>query len=119
MQFATETTNTVPPVVSTMLPMGAVAHTATPEAAPAHEATKKGKKISEDQVQKVVRDINEQLQSIQTDLKFSVDKSTGKMVLKIVNSKTEEVVRQIPGEDALRLSTRISKLLGFIVDWNA
>jgi flagellar protein FlaG len=119
MQFATEATHAVSPVVVTPLPMGTVTHTAKHDPPHTNEMPQEEKKVSEEGVKKIVHDINEQLQSIHTELNFSVDKETDRMVLKIVNSKTHEVIRQIPAEDALRLSSRISKLLGVLVDGNA
>jgi flagellar protein FlaG len=76
-------------------------------------------KISEDDVQKVVKELNHHLRATNTEMNFSVDKDTEKVVLKIVDSETQEVIRQIPAEEALRRSLQISKLLGFLVDENA
>ncbi len=87
-------------------------------AAPVQPLPKAEKPLQED-VEKIVQDINENLQAMHTELNFSVDKETDKMVLKIVNSRTQEVIRQIPAEDALRIASRLSKLLGLLVDGNA
>lgn len=76
-------------------------------------------RISEDDVQKVVKELNHHLRATNMELNFSVDKETEKVVLKIVDSETQEVIRQIPAEEALRRSLQISKLLGFLVDENA
>ncbi|HXF99321.1 MAG TPA: flagellar protein FlaG, partial [Bacteroidota bacterium] len=50
-------------------------------------------KLSQEEVERIVRDVNEQLQAMHTELNFSVDKETEKLVLKIINSKTHEVIR--------------------------
>lgn len=88
-----------------------------------HEATvqeaEHHKKLSHEEVEKIVREVNDQLQAMHTELNFSVDKETDKLVLRIINSKTHEVIRQIPAEEALRIASRISKLLGLLVDGNA
>jgi flagellar protein FlaG len=76
-------------------------------------------KKTEDDVQKAVKELNQHLRATNTEMNFSIDKETEKLVLKIVDSKTHEVIRQIPAEDALRRSLRIGKLLGFLVDENA
>ncbi len=70
-------------------------------------------------VEKIISDINTQLQSMHTELNFSIDSETDRMVLKIVNSETDEVIRQIPAEEALRIASRLSKLLGLLVDHSA
>lgn len=77
------------------------------------------KKLSQEEVERIVREVNENLQAMHTELNFSVDKETEKIVLKIVNSKTQEVIRQIPPEEALRIASRLSKLLGLLIDGNA
>lgn len=78
------------------------------------------KKVSEEDIQRIVKEINAALQTMHaTELNFSVDKETEKVVVKIINSQTHEVIRQIPAEDALRIASRINKLLGLLIDGNA
>lgn len=59
--------------------------------------------------------LSERLQSIfntpDTALRFSIDNDTKKIILKIVNSATNEVVQQIPSELALQLSKFIASTL--------
>ncbi|MBS1538937.1 MAG: flagellar protein FlaG [Bacteroidetes bacterium] len=59
--------------------------------------------------------LSENLQQIfntpDTALRFSIDKDTKKIILKIVNSKTNEVVQQIPTEVAMKLSQYIASTL--------
>ncbi|MFN8360649.1 MAG: flagellar protein FlaG [Candidatus Kapaibacterium sp.] len=59
--------------------------------------------------------LSERLQAIfntpDTALRFSIDNDTKKIILKIVNSATNEVVQQIPSELALQLSKFISSTL--------
>lgn len=77
------------------------------------------KKLSKEEVERIVREVNDNLLAMHTELNFSVDKETDKIVLKIINSKTHEVIRQIPAEEALRIASRLSKLLGLLIDGNA
>ena len=73
-------------------------------------------KVSEQEAQQVARHLNAELKPFNTELSFSVDKETEKIVIKIVSSETEEVVRQIPAEEVLRIAARVRKLLGLLVD---
>jgi flagellar protein FlaG len=75
-------------------------------------------KVSMGELQKAVVDVNQNLAGMHSELNFSVDKDSGKVVLKIIDSKTKEVIRQIPQEEALRLASKISQLLGLFVDEN-
>lgn len=56
--------------------------------------------------------INEYVASTQRELRFSVDETTGKQVVQVVNQTTSEVVRQIPGDVALRLARNLNNLRG-------
>lgn len=49
-------------------------------------------------------DLNRQLQELGTSLQFSVDKKHGEMVIKVVDTETREVIRQIPAEEALAVA---------------
>lgn len=43
------------------------------------------------------------------DLSFSLDDSTGRVVVKVTDSTSGEVIRQIPSEEALRLAERLDE----------
>jgi len=67
--------------------------------------------VSSEELQTAVATLNEHLQQIQRDLLFSVDDSSGRTIVRVVNSETEEVVRQIPSEEVLRISRNIQQQL--------
>ena len=41
---------------------------------------------------------------------FSIDDSTGRMVVKVTDSKSGDVIRQMPTEDALRLAESLDEM---------
>jgi flagellar protein FlaG len=55
-------------------------------------------------VEKAVEDINDHLQTIGRDLSFSVDNDSGRTIIKVMDSETDEVIRQIPSEEVLNLA---------------
>ncbi|HHJ13525.1 MAG TPA: flagellar protein FlaG [Gammaproteobacteria bacterium] len=59
------------------------------------------------EVEAAVSRISDFVQNFQRDLQFSVDKESGRTVIKVVDSETEEVIRQIPSEETLRLAARL------------
>lgn len=67
--------------------------------------------VSAEELQQVVEKLNDHVQQIQRDLKFSVDDSSGRTVIRVVDSQTEEVVRQIPSEEVLRISRNLQQQL--------
>jgi len=68
--------------------------------------------ISSEELQQAVAQLNESVQQIQRDLLFSVDDSSGRTVVRVVNTETEEVVRQMPTEEVLRISRNIKDQVG-------
>lgn len=49
-------------------------------------------------------------------LQFNVNKELGSVVVKIVDSTTNQVVKEIPSEDMQRLKIRIRKAIGNLYD---
>ncbi len=54
---------------------------------------------------------NYALEVAQRQIQFAVDKETRRTVIKIVDPETNEVVRQIPPEESLRILRMISRLV--------
>jgi flagellar protein FlaG len=66
-----------------------------------------------DQLQKAVVAINEYVQSINRDLQFSVDEETERTVIKVIDSESGELIRQIPDEIFLELARKLNDDGGF------
>ncbi|PID42455.1 MAG: flagellar biosynthesis protein FlaG [Proteobacteria bacterium] len=60
-----------------------------------------------EQLEKAVTRLNDYIQSVQRDLHFNVDDDSGRMVVKVVDRNTNEVVRQIPDEVALNMARNL------------
>lgn len=58
-------------------------------------------------VESAVSRITDFVQNFQRDLQFSIDKESDRMVVKVVDSKTQEVIRQIPSEETLRIAQNL------------
>ena len=56
-----------------------------------------------------VEDINEYIQSVQRELQFSVDKDSGHTIIKVMDMETNEVIRQIPNEEALKFARMLEE----------
>lgn len=61
-------------------------------------------------VEAAVSKLSDYVQNYQRDLRFSVDQATGRTVIKVVDSETDEVIRQIPPEHVLKLVQRLESL---------
>jgi len=58
-----------------------------------------GKKLDQ-----AVVHLNDHMQSLQREIRFQVDRKTGKVVVKVIDQKTHQVLQQIPDEVAIRLA---------------
>ena|SRR5690242_13224061 len=59
--------------------------------------------------------INRKLQESDQQLRFAVDHDSGKMVVRVVDTATDQVIRQIPSDVALAISQSLEKLQGLLV----
>lgn len=54
--------------------------------------------------------VNSHLQEAGSELKFQVDKETGRTVFKVINPKNGEVILQVPSEEMLALARNLRAL---------
>lgn len=60
-------------------------------------------------LKKAVDDLNGFIQNTHRDLQFSIDEDSGTMVVRVIDSKSEKVIRQIPNEETLRLARSLAE----------
>jgi len=61
------------------------------------------------QLDDAVSKLNEYVQSVQRDLQFEVNNELGQTVVRVVDQETQEVIRQIPDEVAMRLAENLQQ----------
>lgn len=68
-----------------------------------------GQPNREDQqaVKNAVDKINGMMQSSNQDVKFSIDKSTGRIVIKVMDMQNNQVIKQIPSKEVLAIAQQI------------
>lgn len=66
-----------------------------------------------------VERIRTQMQSLQRNLNFSVDDSSGNVVVQVLDGDSGKVVRQIPSEDILRLAERLDEMRSLLFEAKA
>lgn len=85
------------------------------ETASADDAKAVDAKPSPDKVRDAVDKVNEFVNLSQTGLEFSVDDDTDTMVVKVLDTETHKVIRQIPSEEVLKIAQALDKLQGLLV----
>ncbi|MES2070376.1 MAG: flagellar protein FlaG [Pseudomonadota bacterium] len=68
------------------------------------------------QVNEAVKSINKMLQSsFSQDLEFSFDADANRAIVKVIDQKTKEVIRQMPTPEALEIAKALDKLQGLLI----
>jgi flagellar protein FlaG len=60
-------------------------------------------------LQGAVSQINDYVQNLQRSLLFTVDEASGKDVVTVLDSETDEVIRQYPSEEILAIARRLAE----------
>jgi len=66
-------------------------------------------------VKQAVAAINDTIKSFTRDVEFATDSDSKSTVVKVMDNKTGEVIRQIPSEEVLTIAKALDKLQGLII----
>lgn len=72
--------------------------------------------ITEDQVSEVVRRANRSLEWAKRHFEYSIHDKTNTFVVRVYDSESDELIREIPPERILDLVARLWEVAGLIVD---
>ncbi|MBB1519630.1 flagellar protein FlaG [Aquipseudomonas guryensis] len=66
--------------------------------------------ISREQVESAVSTIQEFVQSVRRNINFSLEDTSGRVVVKVTDSTSGDIIRQIPSEEALQLAESLQEV---------
>ena len=69
-----------------------------------------------DELQNAVQELNDKIARQELKVNFTVDKDTGRFVVRVMDTKTGHLIRQIPNEETLQFTRSVERGLGAIVD---
>lgn len=75
--------------------------------------------VTQETVAAAVQSANAYVQSISSSIQFSLDQDSGRTVVKMVDTETEEVLRQFPSEEMLAISKSIDRMQGLLINREA
>lgn len=75
--------------------------------------------VTREAVAAAVQSANAYVQSVSTNLQFSLDEDTGRTVVKMIDTRTDEVLRQFPSEAMLAISRSIDRMQGLLINREA
>lgn len=76
-----------------------------------------GTQVSRQELEETLQRVRESLKSMASNnLEFSIDDTTGKTVVRVVDSSTKELIRQIPTEEMLAIAQALDgEIKGLLV----
>ena len=92
-----------------------VAATAAAEGTAGTSADRKAAPARKEDLAHALKSINEVLQDRSPSLEFSVDSSTDRSVVKVVDKDTREVIRQMPSREAIEIARALDKLQSLLI----
>jgi len=72
--------------------------------------------VKTDDLTKIVEEVNDALKSLDVKRGYRVDKELNKTIVSIIDTETDDIIRQIPMEDAIRLAKNINEIIGLFYD---
>ncbi|MBY0483158.1 flagellar protein FlaG [Nitrosomonas sp.] len=69
---------------------------------------------SDEQIRQAVQNIQGAVDNLAHNLRFSIDEDTGKTIIKVVDTHTDEVIRQFPTEQAIEIARTLDKVQGLL-----
>jgi flagellar protein FlaG len=77
---------------------------------PANEDSAPRDEVSREQIEAAVATIQDFVQNVQRSLNFSLEEGSGRVVVKVTDAGSGDVIRQIPSEEALQLAENLSEV---------
>ncbi len=75
--------------------------------------------VNKADLQAAVDAANKFMAPVARNLQFSIDDNSGRTIVKVIDTETDKVVRQIPSEEMLAISRALGKLKGVMLEQKA
>ena len=94
-----------------------------PKVSSAEELTaqpeQKDSTVEQAELQSAVSKLNDYVQNISRTLSYSIEETTGTTIVQVYDSTTEELIRQIPTEETIKLAASIEANSGLLIQEQA
>jgi flagellar protein FlaG len=77
---------------------------------------KKDVKVTRENVENIVDTLNSAAKSVNQRVSFSFNDKTDRVILRFIDGDTNEVIREIPPKEMIKLLERMHDLIGMFVD---
>lgn len=76
---------------------------------------KANRETQRQQVEQAVRQVNDFVHPINDSIEFSLDSETNKVIVKVIDVATKEVIKQFPSEEMLAIAKALDRLQGLLI----
>jgi len=77
------------------------------------------KQPTEAELQQAVANLQQKAQKAAPNLQFSIDRDTSRIVIRVTDSSTQEVIHQFPPEEVLRMDRELERMQGMFLNKKA
>lgn len=88
---------------------------AVPVELPAQAVRPVSNQVDSEKVKSSLDQLNKLAKQFARDLEFTVDEDTGENVVKVIDTQSKEVIRQMPTEEMLAIAKALDKLQGLLI----
>lgn len=74
------------------------------------------KDLTPQRIDTIATDMQARLKRLNTELRLEVDQKSDRVIVKILDQGTKQVIRQIPSEELLAISERLEEFVGVFYD---
>jgi len=75
--------------------------------------------VSPEEAKRLAQGVQNYLDDLNIGVNFDIEDKTGEVVVKVVNRKTNEIIRQIPAEALVKLHEHLRDLVGVLFNGQA
>lgn len=75
--------------------------------------------LSPAHVTQALQSINKAMQNLSQNIEFTQDEDSHRTIIKVVDSETKEVIRQIPTKEALEIAKALDQVKGLLIKQTA
>ncbi len=76
----------------------------------------KAEKLSVPETEEIVEALNEHMDMLKTSLGFSINKKADQIVVTVKNRESDEIIRQIPAEELIKIQEKMEELTGLLLN---
>ncbi len=77
---------------------------------------KKSKEEIKAELQHIVKELNEAMNPLNTDLEFKYNNKVEELTVMVIDKKTDKIIREFPPKEALQLMEKMKELVGMLFD---